>query len=100
MSESADLRKEVADKERANTTLVQKLEELEQRFQDSKNQLREAEQQCNKLYSSMTNASTSHMTKLQESQQKFEEASLMITKQSAMIDDLNTQMEKLKDVNG
>ena len=29
------------------------------------------------------------MNKIHESQQKFEEASLMIAKQSAMVDDLN-----------
>lgn len=40
------------------------------------------------------------MQKLHESQQKFEEATLVITRQSAIVDDLNSQLEKLKEVNG
>ena len=39
------------------------------------------------------------MEKIHESQQKFEEASLMIGKQSKLVDDLNVQIEQLKEVN-
>lgn len=61
--------------------------------------MREAELNCNKLYKEMSGSNAKHMTKIHESQQKFEEASLMIGKQSAMVDDLNGQIEKLKEVN-
>ena len=44
----------------------------------------------------MSSQSAKHASKVHESQQKFEEASLMIAKQSAMVDDLNGQIEKLK----
>ena len=39
------------------------------------------------------------MHKIHESQKKFEEATLTIANQSSLIDDLNGQLEKLKDVN-
>jgi len=61
--------------------------------------LRDAELNCNKLYKDISAQNASHVNKVHESQLKFEEASLMIAKQSAMVDDLNGQIERLKEVN-
>ena len=47
----------------------------------------------NKLYREMGTNQQSHVDKIEESQKKFEEASLMITKQSVLVDDLNSQLE-------
>ena len=68
-------------------------------MQDLRNSLREAEQNCNKMYANLTQSSSSQMQKLLESQKKFEEASVMITRQSSMIEELNKQVERLKEIN-
>ena len=52
------------------------------------------------MYSNVTQANSNNMQKLAESQKKFEEASIMITRQSAHIAELTSQIEKLKDING
>ena len=68
-------------------------------FTETKQALREAEQTCNKLYKDISTQNSQHVEKIHVSQQKFEEASLMISRQSGLIDDLNGQLEKLKEVN-
>ena len=72
---------------------------MQERLADTRNAMRDAEHNCNKLYKEISANNASHVTKIHESQQKFEEASLMIAKQSALVDDLNGQIEKLKEVN-
>lgn len=73
--------------------------ETKEIFNDTKQALRDAEMNCNKLYKDISAQNAKHVEKVHESQLKFEEASIMIAKQSAMVDDLNTQIERLKDVN-
>ena len=51
------------------------------------------------MYQNVTQSNSTNMQKLAESQTKFEEASLVITRQSAYITDLTSQIEKLKDNN-
>lgn len=99
MEENAKLKEKVQNLEKQVHQLRSEKDELDERFQETKKTLRETEQNCNKLYREIGTSNQAHVDKIEESQKKFEEASLMITKQSVLVDDLNTQLEQLKEVN-
>ena len=93
------MKAKVNDLEKALCKLQSQHSETIELFNDTKKALRDAELNCNKLYKDISSTNAKHVEKVHESQQKFEEASLLIARQSAMIDDLNGQIEKLKEVN-
>ena len=99
MEENTQLKEQVQNLEKQLGTLRSEKDENEERLQETKKTLRETEQNCNKLYREISTNNQQHVDKIEESQKKFEEASLMITKQSVLVDDLNSQLEQLKEVN-
>ena len=100
MDENTQLKEQVQNLEKQLGSLRSEKDENEERLQETKKTLRETEQNCNKLYREISANNQQHVEKIEESQKKFEEASLMITKQSVLVDDLNSQLEQLKEVNG
>ena len=79
----------MTDLEKGLSKLRSEQAETVERLTDTKNALRDAELNCNKLYKDIGSQNSHHVDKIYETQQKFEEASLMIARQSALVDDLN-----------
>ena len=87
--ENSELKARVTSLEKELSKLRAEQAETIERLTDTKSALREAELNCNKLYKDIGQQNSQHADKIFETQQKFEEASLMIAKQSALVDDLN-----------
>jgi chromosome segregation ATPase len=58
MGEVAELKKEVSSRDRTISQLEAQRTDYEQRMQDLRNSMREAEQNCSKMYSNLTSSSS------------------------------------------
>lgn len=66
---------------------------------ESKRLLKEAEEKQQQLYQDLMNSNNKGMERWQDMQKKYEESQTVITKQLLVIDELNTKVSNLKDIN-
>jgi hypothetical protein len=61
--------------------------------------LKEAEEKQQQLYQDLMNSNNKGMERWQDMQKKYEESQTVITKQLLAIDEFNTKVSNLKDIN-
>lgn len=66
---------------------------------DSKRLLKEAEEKQQQLYQDLMNSNNKGMERWQDMQKKYEESQTVISKQLLAIDEFNTKVSNLKDIN-